>query len=177
MSGPKRDDKGPILPGSSGNLRGRPAKERRRHAHPHSNNSVAFEIAAIEVTVTVNGRSEKRSLYEANLIRVGVDGASGKISSARTFLNEIGRAARENDGHGALVRSLLGRIEDLEGDLDAVQKRYPRHGVVRVPWDEFAAMRRAEEDEKRREALLADSEDETGVDESVAGDEVSNVAW
>ena len=91
---------------------------------PERNRRGVFNIAEMEVSMNINGKPETRTLYEANVIRLGIDGAAGKISSARAFVKSgwprhrlpggIVRRQRRSSGDG---RTFLSRSEQARKTL------------------------------------------------------------
>ena len=159
MSEVKRDAKGRLLKGSTANKRGRPPRQTRRHTIPERNRDSLFGIAEMEVTINVNGKPEKRTLYEANVIRLGFDGVAGKISSARAFVNAVNRAADENGQFSDFVRMLLQNMNELEQENAQLRKFVPRNGVLRLDREVYDKMFREQEARK-----LVGDEDEAGKD-------------
>jgi hypothetical protein len=126
-------EKGRFAKGSSGNPAGRPAKHKKRHSMPEINRRAAFDIAEREITLKANDTLQTVTLYQANLLRLAMDGANGNRNAARLFIAEVNRAASMEWQNSAIVEMLLSENEEQERELEALRSRVPRNGVVIDP--------------------------------------------
>ncbi|HEY9235226.1 MAG TPA: hypothetical protein VIP08_09355 [Phenylobacterium sp.] len=103
MNGPiKRDVGGRFVKGQCPNRNGRRGAKPQSsgmHRFPFDNREAAMRIAERKVKIKVAGKEEEMTLYEANLLQLGMSGAGGKQISAGRFIREVQAAAIENDRH------------------------------------------------------------------------------
>jgi hypothetical protein len=91
-----RNQKGQFEKGSSGNEYGRPAKEKTSHRLPARNRNAILDIAERRIDITIGGKKEELTLFEANVLRLGMDGAQGNRVSARQFAKLVEDTAKED---------------------------------------------------------------------------------
>jgi hypothetical protein len=151
---PKRRPNGTFAANTSGNEGGRPPKRKQRHSLPGSNRRAAFAIAEREISASFSSKPEKLTLYQANLLRLGIDGAKGSRNAARLFIAEINRAASVNGDMHAFTRLLMSEVNRLEAENRELHEYSPQSGVVHMPYEYFQQHpdernRRSSQDDER----------------------------
>lgn len=85
---PTRRANGTFAPGSSGNLKGRPKKD-RRIPNPEMIRDMQYDVAEFKIAATINGERIKMNLLQANLMTLAMAGAAGDKNAARSYLNHM----------------------------------------------------------------------------------------
>lgn len=139
----ERDDAGRFRKGVSGNPSGRPLKTVKRHSAPVHNQRATFDIAEQLVTVTVDGERQSMTLYQANLYRLGLKGASGDGAAAKAFVDRVDRSAKSQENEMAPQLLLIEENKELKAILADYQRRHPPRtgGVLVLEEEEFRAAR------------------------------------
>lgn len=136
MSEDERDEGGRFRKGKSGNRRGRPPKRRIDPRLPAARRDAVMRIAdrMVDVRVDGSGMPERMSLYEANILQLGIAGAKGSRIAAQKFV-EMAMATSERDMLMRVQnRILVERMNQVEEELYQLQKRTgSRTGVLEVP--------------------------------------------
>ena len=83
--------------GTSGNLKGRPKKRERSRSARQFNTDV-LAAANEMVTMLVNGKKVRVTMFQANILRVHMDGARGHLPSAK-FAIELDKEAALDRAH------------------------------------------------------------------------------
>ena len=140
MTDTVRNEKGQFV--GSGNPKGRPLKFKRDPKLPASRRRSIFNVADRPVQITIDGKIETVSMYEACLFRMAAAGAQGNRIAAKQFI-ELTMAASDID----LTRNLIAMknqqyVQALEEENEKLQAKVaPKTGVVHVPWEEWDKVR------------------------------------
>lgn len=136
---PKAD--GRFAKGTSGNPGGRPSRK-GRHSHAISavNRRCISEAAQTQITINLNGEQKLVSLYTANMIAMGIKGASGNTAAARLFLGQVNAAASMNGEQNELARWALREWDKTLDQLEQTEKwAPPTSGVLVVSPEQWEA--------------------------------------
>jgi hypothetical protein len=127
-----RRSNGQFPKGKSGNPKGRPRKK-IRHSIPDPNRRAIFRIAERVVPVTINGKTEELTLFEASVFQLGLQGAKGDKSAAKLFVEAVNRAAKENGDNHEFTRMLLQEVNDQRKVVEELVAERLRSGVIINP--------------------------------------------
>lgn len=138
-----RNQKGQFEKGSSGNEYGRPAKEKTSHRLPARNRNAILDIAERRIDITIGGKKEELTLFEANVLRLGMDGAQGNRVSARQFAKLVEDTAKEDLTMKLSVKRLMAEMERTQTENAELRaKNARRNGVVEMPADHWPTLSR-----------------------------------
>lgn len=121
----KRDNKGRFLKGApSPNDKGRPFKLPEDPTLPASRRRAIFRVAdrMIDVKV-VGGKTERMSVYEANLLNLAREGATGNRTAAKTFIDLVINASEVNLVRRLSTRRFTEQMETLEAQNAEMQRQ------------------------------------------------------
>ena len=126
-----RKKNGQFEKGSSGNEYGRPKAAKPNHRIPAKNRDAILKIAEREIEITIGGKKEKMTLFEANVLRLAFDGALGGRVSARQFAAMVEDTAKEDLQMGLRTRLMMedmNRVRDEHAELK--RKMGQKGGVI-----------------------------------------------
>lgn len=129
-----RNDKGQFEKGFSGNEYGRAAKKQTSHRLPATNRNSILAIAERRIEITVGGKKEEMSLFEANVLRLGMDGANGNRLSARQFAQLLLTTAKEDLTMTLSSKVLMAEMDETQSEIERLRSKLERRtGVVILP--------------------------------------------
>lgn len=133
----KRTPKGTFAPRQSGNPRGPRPKRQRDPKLPAARRDAIFRVADRLIPITIDGKTEKISIFEACVLQLGRAGATGNRISAKDFIN-MALATSEADLTRRLTSmAMIERMNEVEEENAKFRERSGASGVVHVPWDEW----------------------------------------
>lgn len=136
-----RNRKGQFEKGSSGNEYGRPPREKTSHRLPARNRNAILDIAERQIEITMGGKREQLSLFEANVLRLAMDGAQGNRVSARQFAKLVDDTAKEDLTMKLSVKQLMAEMERTQAENAELRaKNARRNGVVEMPRDHWPTL-------------------------------------
>lgn len=145
--------------GRSGNPRGRPSKRRVTHNTTAGYRFTVLDVGATKVPAIdkATGEIEEITLVRANILALGLKGASGHAPSAKAFLEKHAEAAGIHGELTELHRHLLkenARLEILVEHLES-QISQRRGGVIHyeVPEDQWMQLAGAKEEKWRNRKI------------------------
>jgi hypothetical protein len=135
MTNRKRD--GTFKAGSSGNPRGRPPKLARDPKLPAARRDAIFRVADRLIPVTIDGKTEKISIFEACVLQLGRAGASGNRISAKDFI-QMALATSETDLARRLASlNAIERMNSVEAENERLRAKEGQGFVVHLPVTDF----------------------------------------
>lgn len=130
----ERNKKGQFEKGVCGNPYGRRAKTRTSHRLPATNRNSIIDIAERRIEITVGGKKEEMSLFEANVLRLAMDGAHGNRLSSRQFAQLLMSTAKEDLIMKLSAKQLVAEMEETQIEIERLRaKLEQRTGVVVRP--------------------------------------------
>jgi hypothetical protein len=145
MSKVRRTEKGTFAPGQSGNPNGPRIKRERDPKLPAARRDAIFRVADRKIPVTIDGKTERISIFEACVLQLGRAGATGNRISAKDFIN-MALATSEADLTRRLTSmAMIERMNAVEEENSELRKKTgQRSGVVHLPsdhWEELQERR------------------------------------
>ncbi|HEX9805960.1 MAG TPA: DUF5681 domain-containing protein [Alteraurantiacibacter sp.] len=133
----QRDQKGRFR--SSGNPRGRPYRIARDPKLPASRRNAIFRVADRKLPVNVEGKTENLTIFEANILRLGIAGAKGNRVAAKDFLQLTMMASNVDLQQRMTGRLLTDRMDRLEQENELLRQKYApqKTGTLRVSMEEW----------------------------------------
>lgn len=125
-----RKKNGQFEKGSSGNEYGRPKAAKPNHRIPAKNRDAILRIAEREIEITLGGKKEKMTLFEANVLRLALDGAHGGRVSARQFAAMVEDTAKEDLQMGLRTRLMMEDMNRVRDEHAEMKRKLGRKGGV-----------------------------------------------
>ena len=136
MSDKQRQKDGRFAKGQTGNPKGRPARRERDPKLPAARRAAIFRVADRKVTVNLDGKAEKISIFEACVLQLGRDGATGNRIAAKDFI-QMALAISETDLTRRLsTMAAIDRMNAVEEENEALRAKIGKPGGVFVAPDE-----------------------------------------
>ena len=139
-----RQKNGRFTKGQTGNPNGRPRKRYRDPRLPATRRDAIFRVADRMITTSIDGKTEKISLFEACLLQIAKAGATGNRIAAKNFI-ELAMATSETDlGRRIATRRMMEHMNALE-EANERNLQKGRTGVVTMPVEHFGFGRRLDD--------------------------------
>lgn len=136
----QRNQKGQFKKGSSGNMSGRPTREKPSHRIPAKNRKTILEIAEREIDVTIDGEKQKMSFFEAALWRLAMASAQGNRIAARDFAPIVMATAREDLSMSLRTKLLMQQMDDVRAENETLRGKVAarKGGVIHDPTHDWS---------------------------------------
>ncbi|MGE0827763.1 MAG: DUF5681 domain-containing protein [Hyphomonadaceae bacterium] len=114
---------GQFTRGQSGNPRGRPPRS-ARITHPEQFRDAVFSVAECEIETTLEGKPQRMTLLQANVMTLALKGAGGDTRASNLFHNVYHRAVEQElrDMREGIKRLTRGEPEFIN-EPDPVRRR------------------------------------------------------
>ena len=133
----RRRSDGTFEEGSSGNPNGRPRKRRRDPKLPAARRDAIFRVADRLIPMTIDGKTELISIFEACVLQLGRAGASGNRISAKDFI-QMAIATSETDLMRRLAMwSAVERMDAVDAENERLRRAAGSNHVVHLPVTDF----------------------------------------
>jgi hypothetical protein len=129
----KRRGDGTFEEGSSGNPSGRPRKRRRDPKLPAARRDAIFRVADRMIPMTIDGKTEMMSIFEACVLQLGRAGASGNRISAKDFIHMAIATSETDLMRSLVVANTVERMNAMEVESERLRRKAEHRPVVHVP--------------------------------------------
>lgn len=135
----ERTASGRFAPGQSGNPRGRKMQFKRDPSLPASRRRIIMAVADRLIDVKIDGKTEKMSLFEANVLALARAGATKSRIAASSFLDLAMETSQRDLEHRLLSRKLIERMNAVEETNEILRDKlgHRASGVVHVQVDDL----------------------------------------
>ena len=141
----ERQSDGTFKRGVSGNPNGRPVKRKPDHSIPARNRRELFKIAQMEVAVTINGKTEMMSMYNAANLQLAMAAAKGDRHAAKLFVQTVNSQAQTDLLMRKQAHLTIAHMNAVEEENHRLRERVEqRSGVLVLPKSELPIAGRSE---------------------------------
>lgn len=116
--------------GKSGNLKGRPRLS-EKISHPETFRDRVFAIAEFKIPTSLSGKRRKLTLYEVNVLNLGLKGAEGDARASEKFLDKVHENLEQELRY---MREALKNLQSVE-PLWLKEEDPVRRAALKQQWD------------------------------------------
>lgn len=151
----RRTENGKFADGQTGNPRGRPRKRKIDPKLPAGRRDVITRVADRIVEVKIDRKAERMSIYEANVLQLGLSGAKGNRVAALKFI-ELAMTTSITDLTTRLSnRMIIDHMNAIDEQNEQLrQQAGQKSGVLVLPPMDFQALQDRRLDDRGAEEIL-----------------------